>query len=203
MAAADAGGPRRRRAPLPGVDGARPGPPHGRRAPLGHRLSSPSGGPSPRGPSWTKSSAPGRRTPTWPAGSRQGCADLVAALAAAPDDLECWTFLPAPSPRAMWARRQAHETAIHRVDAELAAGLRSRRAHPSSRPTASTSCCRCSSPVAAPRCAPTHRSPWRCVAPTSTPPGCCAWRRRRHHGSGIRGGPTQRAADCAVTGRGG
>jgi uncharacterized protein (TIGR03083 family) len=53
---------------------------------------------------------------------RHGCASLVAALRAAPADLECWTFLPAPSPLAMWARRQAHETAIHRVDAELAAG---------------------------------------------------------------------------------
>jgi uncharacterized protein (TIGR03083 family) len=50
-----------------------------------------------------------------------GHAGLVAALTAAPSDLECWTFLPAPSPRAMWARRQAHETAIHRVDAELSA----------------------------------------------------------------------------------
>jgi uncharacterized protein (TIGR03083 family) len=65
---------------------------------------------------------------TWPADAdladwlAQGCADLVAALATAPDDLQCWTFLPAPSPRAMWARRQAHETAIHRVDAQLAVG---------------------------------------------------------------------------------
>jgi uncharacterized protein (TIGR03083 family) len=50
----------------------------------------------------------------------QGCGALVAALEAAPDDLDCWTFLSAPSPRAMWARRQAHETAVHRVDAELA-----------------------------------------------------------------------------------
>lgn len=54
---------------------------------------------------------------------RQGCAALTAALTAAPSDLECWTFLPAPSPLAMWARRQAHETAIHRVDAELAGAL--------------------------------------------------------------------------------
>jgi uncharacterized protein (TIGR03083 family) len=51
-----------------------------------------------------------------------GYSGLVAALMAAPADLECWTFLPAPSPLAMWARRQAHETAIHRVDAELSAG---------------------------------------------------------------------------------
>jgi uncharacterized protein (TIGR03083 family) len=53
---------------------------------------------------------------------RRGCAVLVDVLTAAPADLECWTFLRAPSPLAMWARRQAHETAIHRVDAQLAAG---------------------------------------------------------------------------------
>ena len=44
------------------------------------------------------------------------------ALASAPADLETWTFLDAPTPLAFWARRQAHETAIHRVDAESAAG---------------------------------------------------------------------------------
>ncbi len=66
---------------------------------------------------------------SWPEDSalaswlRDGCATLAAALEAAPSDLQCWTFLRAPSPLAMWARRQAHETAIHRVDAELAAGL--------------------------------------------------------------------------------
>ncbi|MBZ4015009.1 maleylpyruvate isomerase family mycothiol-dependent enzyme [Streptomyces purpurogeneiscleroticus] len=53
---------------------------------------------------------------------REGHAALVAALAAAPADLACWTFLPAPSPLAFWARRQAHETAIHRIDAEAALG---------------------------------------------------------------------------------
>jgi len=64
----------------------------------------------------------------WPTDSElagwlaQGCATLADTLAAAPPDLECWTFLRAPSPLAMWARRQAHETAVHRVDAELAAG---------------------------------------------------------------------------------
>ena len=47
---------------------------------------------------------------------------LVEALRAAPDDLPCATFLPADSPRHFWARRQAHETAIHRADAEHAAG---------------------------------------------------------------------------------
>lgn len=47
-------------------------------------------------------------------------ANLVRELTAAPADLECRTFLPAPSPLAMWARRQAHETAVHRFDAEPA-----------------------------------------------------------------------------------
>jgi len=41
---------------------------------------------------------------------------LVGAAAAT----SCWTFLPAPSPLAFWARRQAHETAIHRADTESA-----------------------------------------------------------------------------------
>lgn len=52
---------------------------------------------------------------------REGHAALVRALGAADPGLNCWAFLPAPSPLAFWARRQAHETAIHRVDAELAA----------------------------------------------------------------------------------
>ena len=52
---------------------------------------------------------------------RAGHARLVSVLAAADPTARCWTFLPAPSPLAFWARRQAHETAIHRVDAQLAA----------------------------------------------------------------------------------
>ncbi|MEU9704060.1 maleylpyruvate isomerase family mycothiol-dependent enzyme [Streptomyces sp. NPDC047981] len=51
---------------------------------------------------------------------RAGHARLVAALRAAPASLECWTFLPGASPLAFWARRQAHETTVHRVDAESA-----------------------------------------------------------------------------------
>lgn len=53
---------------------------------------------------------------------RDGHAGLVATLAEAPADLDCWAFLPAPTPLAFWARRQAHETTIHRVDAEAASG---------------------------------------------------------------------------------
>ncbi|HEU4421101.1 MAG TPA: maleylpyruvate isomerase family mycothiol-dependent enzyme [Pilimelia sp.] len=52
---------------------------------------------------------------------RAGHEALVAALAGADPSTACWTFLPAPTPLAFWARRQAHETAIHRVDAEAAA----------------------------------------------------------------------------------
>jgi len=52
---------------------------------------------------------------------RSGHAALVAALRAADPDLDCATFMPAPSPLAFWARRQAHETAIHRYDAQSAA----------------------------------------------------------------------------------
>ena len=56
-----------------------------------------------------------------PAWFREGHATLVRVLEAADPDLTCWTFLEAPSPVAFWTRRQAHETAIHRVDAEQAA----------------------------------------------------------------------------------
>jgi uncharacterized protein (TIGR03083 family) len=61
---------------------------------------------------------------TWPADHDlinwfcEGHRRLVHTLASAPLDLDCFTFLAAPSPLASWARRQAHETAIHRVDAE-------------------------------------------------------------------------------------
>ena len=54
---------------------------------------------------------------------RDGHAGLLAALRSAPDDLQAMTFLnDAPAPRHFWARRQAHETTIHMVDA-LAASL--------------------------------------------------------------------------------
>ncbi|MFE2046301.1 maleylpyruvate isomerase family mycothiol-dependent enzyme [Streptomyces sp. NPDC059477] len=46
--------------------------------------------------------------------------ELVLALTRAAPDTECWAFLPAPSPLAFWRRRQAHETTVHRFDAEAA-----------------------------------------------------------------------------------
>lgn len=54
---------------------------------------------------------------------RDGLAALGLALRTAPDDLAVMTFLnDAPPPRRFWARRQAHETTMHGVDA-LAARL--------------------------------------------------------------------------------
>src|SRR5690606_20754821 len=52
----------------------------------------------------------------------EGHAELVRTLEAAPEALECWHFLPAESPLLFWVRRQTHETTVHRVDAEQAAG---------------------------------------------------------------------------------
>ncbi|WP_225846730.1 maleylpyruvate isomerase family mycothiol-dependent enzyme [Streptomyces sp. HPF1205] len=48
---------------------------------------------------------------------------LADALGTAPADTACWYFLPAPSPLEGWARRQAHETTVHRIDAEAALGV--------------------------------------------------------------------------------
>ena len=53
---------------------------------------------------------------------REGCPTLVDVFERADPGLECFAFLPAPSPLAFWARRQAHETGIHRVDAQSALG---------------------------------------------------------------------------------
>jgi uncharacterized protein (TIGR03083 family) len=52
---------------------------------------------------------------------REGHAALVHVLQQADPELACWTFLEAPSALAFWARRQAHETTVHRADAQLAA----------------------------------------------------------------------------------
>ena len=51
-----------------------------------------------------------------------GLHEVLSRLRAAPDTLAVWTMTPAPSAKLFWARRMAHETAVHRVDADLAAG---------------------------------------------------------------------------------
>ena len=53
---------------------------------------------------------------------RSGHRALVDVLAGADPAVDCWSFLPAPSPLEFWARRQAHETAVHRADVESAIG---------------------------------------------------------------------------------
>jgi uncharacterized protein (TIGR03083 family) len=53
---------------------------------------------------------------------REGAGELLAALRAASPDAPAWTFGGPPAVAGFWFRRQAHETAVHRVDAELAAG---------------------------------------------------------------------------------
>jgi uncharacterized protein (TIGR03083 family) len=48
----------------------------------------------------------------------EGLEALMATIPATPDDVKALVFLKdAPPPRRFWARRQAHETAIHAVDA--------------------------------------------------------------------------------------
>lgn len=52
---------------------------------------------------------------------REGHAALVQALREADPGVRCATFMnTAPTPLGFWARRQAHETAIHRFDAQSA-----------------------------------------------------------------------------------
>jgi uncharacterized protein (TIGR03083 family) len=54
---------------------------------------------------------------------RDGVSRLTEVLTAAPDGLEAFRFLTdPPAPALFWARRQAHETGMHRVDVESAIG---------------------------------------------------------------------------------
>lgn len=55
---------------------------------------------------------------TW---ARAGTVELVEVLDRLGPDAPCWVFAP-PETVAFWYRRQAHEAAMHRVDAQLAAG---------------------------------------------------------------------------------
>lgn len=52
----------------------------------------------------------------------EGLDRLVDTLSRTPDTQAVWTFFPGETPRRFWLRRQLHETAVHRMDAELAAG---------------------------------------------------------------------------------
>lgn len=54
---------------------------------------------------------------------RDTLANLVTVFRSTPADHECFSFLPAPTPLTMWARRQASEIACHRFDAEVARNI--------------------------------------------------------------------------------
>lgn len=56
---------------------------------------------------------------------RKTLANLIRVLETAPDDVEAFTFLAAPTPLTMWSRRQASEIAVHRFDAEVSRGITS------------------------------------------------------------------------------
>jgi len=55
---------------------------------------------------------------------RSDAQELIATLAAVPPDTSVWTFSAADRTAGFWSRRRAQETAVHRVDAESAAGTR-------------------------------------------------------------------------------
>ncbi len=67
---------------------------------------------------------PGGKLPDDPALREQwlndSAAEIIDAVAAA-DDAPVWTFI-GPRPASFWARRRAHEVAVHLADAQLAAG---------------------------------------------------------------------------------
>jgi uncharacterized protein (TIGR03083 family) len=73
---------------------------------------------------------PAGERPAWPRGAAALRAELagsgaalVALLAAADLDRPVWSFIPGQDTVAFWCRRMTHEHAVHRVDAQQAAGL--------------------------------------------------------------------------------
>ena len=108
---------------------------------------------------------------------RDGHGALLATFHDAAPDLEAMTFLKdAPAPRDFWARRQAHETTIHMVDALAAVLGRLPTASeagiaPASPSMGSTSCCAVSSPVGVPSCTTATSTRSRCARPTASAAG--------------------------------
>lgn len=65
---------------------------------------------------------PGLPDDELPGWFHDGLAALLTSLRDAPQDLDCFVFLRDLPATPFWARRQAHETAIHRADLEAASG---------------------------------------------------------------------------------
>ena len=80
----------------------------------------------------------GPTTRTSSTGSATGTPRSCRRCATPIPDLECWHFFDAPTPIAFWARRQAHETAIHRADVQSCTGAVTPYPTRRSRPTGST-----------------------------------------------------------------
>jgi len=106
------GGAGRGRADLPGLDDAPPARPRGHAAPLGSDVGAeghggPAGGAHPR-----TAEEPRDGLEEWFA---EGHFALVATLTEAAPDLECWTFLLAPSPLAFWSAGRHTRRPLPRV----------------------------------------------------------------------------------------
>jgi uncharacterized protein (TIGR03083 family) len=63
---------------------------------------------------------------------RDGATELDSLLAVREMDSPCWNFLDEPAFARFWFRRQCHETAVHRFDAELALDRRALSTAPAS-----------------------------------------------------------------------
>jgi uncharacterized protein (TIGR03083 family) len=61
---------------------------------------------------------------------RSGLAEVLDALENAEPNAHAWNMVGAPFQASFWSRRLAHETAVHRADAQLAAGLPLAPVHP-------------------------------------------------------------------------
>ena len=68
---------------------------------------------------WSLAPAPGQELVAW---FREQLAGLLAELAARDPASPAYTWYPPDQTAGFWRRRMAQETAVHRVDAELAAG---------------------------------------------------------------------------------
>ncbi|GGW36832.1 hypothetical protein GCM10010381_21870 [Streptomyces xantholiticus] len=117
---------------------------------------------------------------------QEGHGLLVGALSEAPPDLSCWSFLPAPSPLHFWARRQAHETAVHRADAQSAAGGGPGHVAAPFAVDGAANCCRPS-------------TPGRRAGSVPKPPACCGSGRRTRATCGPSGCRRSRRAPYART----
>jgi uncharacterized protein (TIGR03083 family) len=88
------------------------------------RMNAGSAGPAePWGPAAVPDEAPAGGDPTVVSWFGEELAQIEAFLDALDPDLPAWNWAPQARTAAFWHRRQAHETAIHRWDAQLATRL--------------------------------------------------------------------------------